>query len=135
MIWILYDTDYKRAAEFAIFLMRRYGIDALPYQDVVHYLENTEASATFLVHCDAVKKEFNRIAKIRVSGQHKLRFYCTDLKDKTQQVAYIPEEVEKLVSGTISLRERCAAGTRAAINRKGKQNIRKRRTILSFILL
>jgi len=98
MIWILYDTEYQRASEFASFLMRRYGIDALPYQDVVRYLEKTDTSVTFLVHCDAVKTEFNRIAKIRISGQHKLRFYCTELKDKTQHVAYIPEEVEQLVS-------------------------------------
>jgi len=98
MIWILYDTDYSRAAEFASFLLRSYGIDALLYQDVLPFLATNEASATFLVHCDAVQKEFNRIAKIRVSGQYKLRFYCTDLKDKTQQVAFVPEEIEKLVS-------------------------------------
>src|SRR5215471_12450116 len=98
MIWILYDTDHQRAVQLASFLTRCYGIEALPYQDIGHFLEKTGDAATFLVHCDAVKKDFNRIANLLVSGKHKLRFYCTDSKDRAYQVAFIPEEVEKLVS-------------------------------------
>ena len=98
MIWILYDTDLKRAADISSFLMSRYGIEALPYQEVGHFLRSSNTAATFLIHCDAVTKEFHRLAGIRLAGDHSLRFYCTDKKDRTQEVAYIPDEVEKLVS-------------------------------------
>jgi hypothetical protein len=98
MIWVLYDTDLERASEMSSFLMSRFGIEAFPYQEVGNFLESSNTAAIFLVHCDALKSEFNKLAYIRLSGEHSLRFYCTDLRDKTQQVAYVPEEVEKLVS-------------------------------------
>jgi hypothetical protein len=98
MIWVLYDTDPERAREISAFLMSRYRIEALPYQQVGNFLQSSRASATLLIHCDALRNEFNRLATIRLSGVHALRFYCTDLRDRTQQVAFIPEEVEKLVS-------------------------------------
>ena len=98
MIWVLYDTDPERASEISEFLMSRYGIEALPYQEVGPFLQSSRTSVTFLIHCDAVRNEFNRLAVIRLSGEHALRFYCTDLRDRTQQIAYIPEEAEKLVS-------------------------------------
>ena len=98
MIWVLYDTDPKRAEEISTLLMSRYGIEALPYREVEHFLQCIQASATLLVHCDAVKSEFNQLAILRLSGAHDFRFYCTDWKDRTQQVVCIPEEAEKLVS-------------------------------------
>jgi hypothetical protein len=97
MIWVLYDTNPERSAEFSAFLMSRYGIETHPYQEIADFLQSDGVSATFLVHCDVLRFEFNRLALIRLYGKHSLRFYCTDLRDKTEQVAYIPKDVEKLV--------------------------------------
>ena len=98
MIWVLYDTDPERAIEISAFLMGRYGIEALPYHEVRNFLQNTEVSATLLIHCDALRKDYHGVAGLKLSRGYSLRFYCTDRRDKTQQIAYIPEEAEKLVS-------------------------------------
>ena len=97
MIWVLYDTDFERAAQTSAYLMLRCGIEALPYHKARNILQKNGTSATFLVHCDAVRKDFYRLAVLRLYGKHDLRFYCTDSKDRTQQVRFIPEEAEKLI--------------------------------------
>ena len=98
MIWILYDTNPERAVEVSAFLMGRYGIEALPYHEIEKFLQNSHVPATFLIHCEALNQDFHRLAGIKLSGKHALRFYCTDRRDRNQQVIYITEEAEKLVS-------------------------------------
>jgi hypothetical protein len=97
MTWILYDTNLERARNICSVLMSRCGIEALPYQEIRKFLSHTQKPTTLLVHCDAVQSEFFRVASLKRSGRHLLRFYCTEARDKMPQVAYFPDEAETLV--------------------------------------
>ncbi len=98
MIWVLYDVDVRRAKDLSVLLMAHCGIQAFPFQEAQHLLGDSKISTTLLVHCDAVRNEFDQIARIKQTSRLVLRFYCTDLKDRMSEVALLPQELKKLIS-------------------------------------
>jgi len=95
---LVYDTDPQRSKRIAIILMKRFMIDALPYQEVAQYLDGPSSQTILLIHCDALNGDFFRLARLRLAGNYVFRFYCTEKKDRISQVAYFPDDISSLVA-------------------------------------
>ena len=93
--WMVYDHDSQRSKCVTTILFARCGIKAIPYEEA----KNTPVSfATLLVHCEELNESFIKLALLKRTANFDFRFYCTKPEDRNSQIAYLPDDSERLIS-------------------------------------